>query len=252
MNRLLGKVAIITGANAGIGAAAAKLFAAEGAKVVASARRADLGAKVVEEIISAGGDAVFISGDVTKLADHQKLVDAAFQKWGRLDIAFNNAGIGHPRSDIQDFDEEIWNDVIKVDLTGVFLAMKAQIPAILKSGGGSIINTSSIGGLVAHPGSSAYRAAKHGVIGLTKVAALELAQKNVRVNALCPAGTMTDMFDSLLKSNDAMRVQMLADHPIGRFAEPMEQARVALFLASDDSSYMTGVALPVDGGFTVR
>jgi NAD(P)-dependent dehydrogenase (short-subunit alcohol dehydrogenase family) len=249
--RLGGKVAIITGATAGIGEASAKLFAEEGAKVVAAGRRADLGRKVVAEIADAGGEAIFIEADVSKFADHCRLVDAALETWGRLDVAFNNAGTAHPHADIQDFDENVWNWVVQVNLTGVFLAMKAQIPALLKSGGGSIINTSSVGGLIAAPGGSAYQSAKHGVIGVTKVAALELATKNIRVNALCPGGTLTDMFRSWIETDDEVRKEVLADHPIGRFAEPIEQARAALFLASDDSSYITGVALPVDGGLVV-
>lgn len=249
--KLSGKVAIITGATAGIGGASAKLFAAEGAKVVAAGRRADLGAKVIDEIVEAGGEGVFVEADVSKSADHQKLVDVALERWGRLDIAFNNAGTAHEHCDIQDFDEEVWNWVVQVNLTGVFLAMKAQIPAMLKSGGGSIINTSSVGGLIAAPGGSAYQSAKHGVIGLTKVAALEVAKKNIRVNALCPGGTLTDMFKSWINIDDSVRQAVLDDHPIGRFAEPIEQARAALFLASDDASYITGVALPVDGGLVV-
>ena len=252
MNRLKDKVVIVTGANAGIGAASARLFAAEGAKVIASARREELGQQVVEDITARGGEAVFVQGDVSSFADHKRLVEIALDRWGRLDVAFNNAGTGHARANIEDFDEEVWNSVLQVNLTGVFLAMKAQIPALLKSGGGSIINTSSIGGLVANGGSAAYRAAKHGVIGLTKVAALELAKRNVRVNALCPGGTLTDMFQTLLSKNPGIESDLLAELPMGRFSDPMEQAAVALFLASDESSYMTGVALPVDGGFIAR
>lgn len=251
MGRLQDKVAIITGATSGIGQAAAGLFAEEGAKVVLASRRVDVGQELAEEIRAKGGEAVFVAADVAKIADHRKLVDTAVSTWGRLDIAFNNAGMVEETVEIQDMSEEIWARTIDVNLTGVFLAMKVQIPALLAAGGGSIINTSSVGGLIGSPWIPAYSAAKHGVIGLSKSAALALAARNIRVNALCPGGTHSDMFDHIIEDPEIHRA-MVENHPIGRFADPIEQARVALFLASDDSSYMTGTVAVVDGGLTAR
>jgi NAD(P)-dependent dehydrogenase (short-subunit alcohol dehydrogenase family) len=248
MGILDGKVAIITGATAGIGEATARLFAAEGAKVLLAARRVELGEAVAASIRAAGGDALFQQTDVAQGEDHLALVDTALGTWGRLDIAFNNAGISHLPSLIADFDRMVWDQLVAVNLTGVMLAMKAQIPALIRSGGTSIINNASVSGLRAYPGSAAYCTTKHALIGLTRVAAQELAPYGIRANVLCPGGTETPMF---LASGDEFRGSVKAMTPLGRFAEPIEQARVALFLASEASSYMTGAVLPVDGGLTM-
>lgn len=250
MGRLQDKVAIITGGNAGIGRAAARLFAQEGASVVVAARREDEGRAVAQQIVADGGKAIFVRTDVSVAKDHQNLVDATVETFGRLDLAFNNAGTEQFGQTIVDLDEGEWDRVIEINLKGVFLGLKYQIPAMLASGGGAIVNTSSVGGLVATPGLSAYQASKFGVIGLTKVAALEYAQQNIRVNAICPGATRSEMFDRWVADPD-VNARVLAAHPIGRFSDPSEQAEAALFLLSDNASYLTGVALPVDGGMTV-
>lgn len=250
MGRLQDKVAIITGGNAGIGRAAARLFAQEGASVVVAARREDEGRAVAEQIAADGGKAIFVRTDVSIAKDHQNLVDATVKAFGRLDLAFNNAGTEQFGQTIVELDEGEWDRVIEINLKGVFLGLKYQIPAMLASGGGAIVNTSSVGGLVATPGLSAYQASKFGVIGLTKVAALEYAQQNIRVNAICPGATRSEMFDRWVADPD-VNARVLAAHPIGRFSDPSEQAEAALFLLSDKASYLTGVALPVDGGMTV-
>jgi NAD(P)-dependent dehydrogenase (short-subunit alcohol dehydrogenase family) len=248
MGVLDGKVAIITGATAGIGEATARLFAAEGAKVLLAARRADLGEAVAGSIRAAGGEAYFQMADVASAEDQQALVDTVIAKWGRLDIAFNNAGMGHAPRSIADFDMKVWDHLLAVNLTGVMLAMKAQIPALISSGGAAIINNSSVAGLEAYPGLAAYCVTKEALFSLTRVAALELAPHGIRANVICPGGTETAMFES---SGDAFRRNVKARTPLARFAAPIEQARVVLFLASEASGYMTGTVLPVDGGLTL-
>ena len=250
MNRLQGKVVIVTGGNAGIGRAAAQLFAREGASVVVAARREKEGHAVSDGIVRDGGEAIFVRMDVAIAEDHRNLVARAVDVFGKLDLAFNNAGTEQFGQSIVDLAEEEWDRVLTVNLKGVFLGMKYQIPAMLAAGGGAIVNTSSVGGLVATPGLSAYQASKHGVIGLTKVAAMECATQGIRVNAICPGGTRSDMFDRWI-ADPVVHAQVLAAHPMGRFSDPMEQAEVALFLLSDAASFVTGVALPVDGGLTV-
>lgn len=248
--RLLNKVVIVTGGTSGIGRAAAQLFAREGARVVVAARRQEEGDAVVAEIVREGGQAVFVRADVSVAEDHRRLVEAAVREFGRLDLAFNNAGTEQFGQSVVELAEEEWDRVMAINLKGVFLAMKHQIPAMLAAGGGAIVNTSSVGGLVAAPGLSAYQASKFGVVGLTKVAALECARQNIRVNAICPGGTRSDMFDRWTAAPE-VNARVLAAHPIGRFSEPAEQAEAALFLLSDAASFITGVALPVDGGLTV-
>jgi NAD(P)-dependent dehydrogenase (short-subunit alcohol dehydrogenase family) len=225
------KVVLVTGASSGIGRAAALLFASEGAHVIAVARRVDEGERTVQQIWDSGGTGIFINADVSKAADCRAMVEEAEEAFGGLDIAFNNAGIGRGGKFIADESEESWEHVLDINLKGVFLSMKYEIPAMLRRGGGAIVNNSSGDGWAVHPGMAAYQASKHGVLGLTKVAALEYATHGIRVNAICP---------------DAARV--LAAHPMNRMAEPEEVARAALFLASGDASFMNGHALAVDGG----
>lgn len=215
-----------------------------------AARRQAEGEAVAEGIVAEGGQAVFVRADVSEAADHRRLVGATVEAFGRLDLAFNNAGTGQFGQSVVELAEEEWERVLAINLKGVFLAMKHQIPAMRAAGGGAIVNTSSVGGLVATPGLSAYQASKFGVIGLTKVAALECARQNIRVNAICPGGTRSEMFDGWT-ADPEVHARVLAAHPIGRFAEPQEQAEAALFLLSDAASLVTGVALPVDGGLTV-
>ncbi len=250
MDRLQGKVVIVTGGNAGIGRAAAQLFAREGANVVVAARREKEGRAVSDGIVRDGGKAIFVRMDVAIAEDHRNVVARTVDEFGKLDLAFNNAGTEQFGQSIVDLAEEEWDRVLTVNLKGVFLGMKYQIPAMLAAGGGAIVNTSSVGGLVATPGLSAYQASKHGVIGLTKVAAMECATQGIRVNAICPGGTRSEMFDRWI-ADPVVHAQVLGAHPMGRFSDPMEQAEVALFLLSDAASFLTGVALPVDGGLTV-
>lgn len=250
MKRLQDKVALITGGNDGIGKAASLLFAQEGARVVIAARREDEGAKTVAEIVAQGGEAMFVRADVSSAVDCAAMVAATVKKYGRLDIAFNNAGVEQFGKSVIELEEAEWDRVLDINLKGVFLSMKFEIPEMLKAGGGSIVNNASIGSFIVTPGLSAYQASKHGLIGLTKVAAIEFAARNVRVNAICPAGTDTAMLDRWTK-DPVVRQPFIAAHPIGRLADPIEPARAALFLASDEASFVTGIAMPVDGGYAL-
>jgi NAD(P)-dependent dehydrogenase (short-subunit alcohol dehydrogenase family) len=251
MGRLQGKVAFITGGNSGIGRDTALLFAQEGAKVALAARREEEGELVAKEIQAAGGNAIFIKTDVTKAEDCRNAIARTVSTFGKLDISFNNAGVERFGQTVAELSEEDWNLVLDVNLKGVFLSMKYEIPELLKTGGGTIINMSSMYGLVGTGfGLAAYHASKHGVIGLTKAAALEFAAKKIRVNAVCPGVTTTDMVNRWLESSGLSK-PLTALHPIGRFGVPSETAQAVLFLASEASSYITGAALPIDGGYTV-
>lgn len=247
MGRLDQKVAIITGGNMGIGAAASRLFAAEGAKVVLAARREEEGEAVAADIRGKGGEAIFVRTDVSKSSDCKNLVDRAIAEFGKLDIAFNNAGVEQVGTPLVDLSEDEFDHTIAVNLKGVFLCMKHQIPHMIANGGGSIVNTSSLATVVTKPGLSGYGASKFGVIGLTRFAAVEYAMQNIRVNTLVPGATKTEMFSRWLDI-PGIEEAILAGQPNGRFADPMELAKAALFLASDDSSYMSGHAMVVDGG----
>lgn len=241
------KVVLVTGASSGIGRAAALLFASEGAHVVAVARRIEEGEYTVQQIWDSGGTGIFIQADISKAADCRLMVAEAEAAFGGLDIAFNNAGIGRGGKFIADESEESWEKVLDINLKGVFLSMKYEIPALLRRGGGTIINNSSMGGLLANPGMAAYQASKHGVLGLTQVAALEYATQGIRVNAICPGATRSAMLERWF-ADPAVAARVATAHPMNRVAEPEEVARAALFLASGDSSFMTGHALAVDGG----
>jgi NAD(P)-dependent dehydrogenase (short-subunit alcohol dehydrogenase family) len=248
---LLDKVALITGGNSGIGLETALLFAKEGARVGLAARRAGEGREAVERIRAAGGEAVFIETDVTRREDCCRAVAVTAEAFGRLDIAFNNAGAFSFGKSVADLDEDEWDRVVDVNLKGTFLSMKAEIPEILKAGGGAIINMSSVAGLVGSAlGLSAYHASKHGVVGLTKAAALELAPRKVRVNAICPGVVPTDMTEKWFEGS-GLKDTLQANHPVGRFGTLEETAEAVLYLASDRSAFTTGIALPVDGGFSV-
>lgn len=244
-----GKVAIVTGAASGIGAATAEIFAQRGAKVVVSDINEAGGQAVVDRIRSAGGEAVFQHCNVASEEDVIALVAKAVSTYGRLDIAFNNAGVEGeaattPNCSIENFDLNI-----NVNLKGVFLCMKYQINQFLAQGnGGAIVNTASVAGLVAAKGVPAYVAAKHGVVGLTKTAAVEFAKKGIRVNAVCPGGIRTEMLERALNEKPWVEKQLLKLQPIGRLGDPTEVGKVVVFLCSDDASFVTGHAMPVDGG----
>jgi NAD(P)-dependent dehydrogenase (short-subunit alcohol dehydrogenase family) len=250
--RLKDKVAIITGAGSGLGRASAQLFAAEGARVVAAASRAKDGEQTVRRIKESGGDAVFVQVDVTRASDIENSVKTAIDKYGRLDIMFNNAGMPGTAKLIADLSEAEWNQVIAVNLTGVFLGMKYAIPEMLKRDGGVIINTSSAAGVMPRRLGGAYAVAKAAVIQLTRATALEYARKNIRINCILPGPIDTPFFTKITGSDatriSAFKEKVLKEVPIGRFATPEEIAKVALFLASDDASYITGAAFAADGG----
>jgi NAD(P)-dependent dehydrogenase (short-subunit alcohol dehydrogenase family) len=250
MTRLLeGKVALVTGGASGIGRATALVFAREGAKVVVADLVAEGGEDTVRLIKETGADAVFVRCDVSKAVDCEGMVKKAVDTYGRLDCAFNNAGIGVIKSTI-DCTEEDWDRIISVNLKGVWLCMKYEIIQMLKQGSGTIVNNSSVFGLIGTQGYSAYTASKHGVVGLTKVAALECAQAGIRVNAVCPGSVITPMFEPIL-ADPQLKESVQKLHPLGRFAKPEEIAEAVLWLCSDAASFVTGVAFPVDGGVVV-
>jgi len=246
------KVVLITGGTSGIGEASAILFAEQGAKVVVAGRRAELGEAVVDRIKSAGGEAVFIKADVTSEDDVKNLVQQSVEKYGRVDIAFNNAGV-EATGMVTDFSLDVYRKVFDINVLGVFLSMKHEIPQMLEQGGGVIINTSSIVGHVAMPGASIYIASKHAVEGATKTAALEYAQQGIRINAVAPGATATDMIDRFAGKEGAENREALAQqHPMNRLATSQEIAHAVAYLASDAAAFTNGVSLPVDGGYLAK
>lgn len=240
------KVAIITGSGSGIGKAAALLFAEEGAKVIVSDINEGHGAEVVAAIKSKGGEASFFKADTSSPADNEALVAHAVQQFGKLDVAVNNAGIGGPLAATGEYPLDGWRKVIDINLSGVFYGLRYQIPAMLKNGG-SIVNIASILGQVGTKFSPAYVAAKHGVVGLTKSAALEYADKNIRINAVGPGYIKTPLVMNSL-SEDALK-GLVTLHPIGRLGESEEIAELILWLASSKSSFVTGSYYAADGGY---
>ena len=242
---LEGRVAIVTGASSGIGRASAKAFAREGAKVVVSDVNVPGANETVEMIRKAGGEAIFIKCDVANIAEVEALIQKTVKTFGRLDCAHNNAGISQVASTV-DCSKENWDRVINVNLTGVWHCMKYEIPEMLKIGKGSIVNTSSLGGLHGVRNLPAYAAAKHGVIGLTKSAALEYAKTGIRINALCPGWTTTPMekTEGVSQSDPGF----LHNYVVGRPGRPEEQAEAVVWLCSDAASFVNGVPMVADGG----
>jgi len=249
---LTGKVALVTGGGSGIGRATAVAFAREGAKVVVGDVAVDGGNRTVNLIRDTGGEAIFIEVDVSKGDQVRQLVGETIATFGRLDCAFNNAGIEQPRAQLPDITDELWHRILSVDLTGVWLCMKYEIPEMLKRGGGSIVNTSSICGIVALPGMAAYNAAKAGVAQLTRSGALEYAKAGIRVNAVCPGFILTPMVERNLPSEGKQRAAVNAAQPMGRLGQPEEIAEAVIWLSSDAASFVTGTVLPVDGAWTAR
>jgi Dehydrogenases with different specificities (related to short-chain alcohol dehydrogenases) len=249
--RLANKVALITGAGSGIGRQSALLFAQEGAKVVVVDVNGPSGEETVEQIRAGGGDAHFVHADVSRAVDVKRMIEIAERTYGRLDVLFNNAGIFHPEDgSILETEEAIWDRVMEVNLKGVFLGCKFGIPALLRAGGGSIINTASFVALMgAAVPQIAYTASKGGVLSMTREIAVEFARQNIRANAICPGPVETPLLAELL-ADPARRERRLVHIPMGRFARADEIARAALFLASDESSYVNGATFVVDGGIT--
>jgi NAD(P)-dependent dehydrogenase (short-subunit alcohol dehydrogenase family) len=249
MKQLANKIAIITGAGSGIGKAAAELFAQEGAKVVVSDINEKNGVAAVEEIKGSGGEAFFIKADSAKPEDNEDLVKQTLERYGSLDIAVNNAGIGGPIGVTGEYPLEGWQKVLDINLSGVFYGLRYQIPAMIERGG-SIVNVASILGMAGTKLSPAYVAAKHGVVGLSKAAALEYADKKIRINSVGPGYINTPLIMNSL--DEAARNALVSLHPIGRLGESAEIAELILWLASSKSSFVTGAYYAADGGYLAQ
>jgi NAD(P)-dependent dehydrogenase (short-subunit alcohol dehydrogenase family) len=250
--RLQNKVGLVTGAGSGIGRASALAFAGEGAKVVVADTIAANGEETVMLIRGAGGEASFVKTDVSKASEVQAMVTKAVEIYGRLDCAYNNAGVVVTPRLTPDTTEEDWDRVISVNLKGVWLCMKYEIPQMLKQGNGAIVNASSMLGMIGLAKRSAYAASKHGVVGLTKVAALEYANAGIRVNAICPAVVRTPLVESIIASDPDAETQLISMIPMERLGTLEEMAEVVVWLCSDASSFVTGHAMLVDGGAVAR
>jgi NAD(P)-dependent dehydrogenase (short-subunit alcohol dehydrogenase family) len=250
MKILENKIALITGAGSGIGRAIALLYAREGARIVVTDMDEKGGNETTRQVKADGGEAIFLKADTSSPADNKKMVDLAISQYGALHIAVNNAGIAGPISFTGEYPIEGWDKVIAVNLSGVFYGLHFQIPAIIKSGGGSIVNVASILGKVAAKGSPAYVAAKHGVVGLTETAALEYANQNVRINSIGPGYIITPMLTNIMDEATMKGLENL--HPMGRLGRSEEVAELALWLNSDKSSFVTGSYYNVDGGYLAQ
>jgi NAD(P)-dependent dehydrogenase (short-subunit alcohol dehydrogenase family) len=252
MAQFKGKVAVVTGGTSGIGRSAAVAFAREGAKVVVAGRRQAEGEETVREVRAADGDGFFVATDVTKEDEVRRLVTATVEKYGRLDFLFSNAGLEQTPTPLARQTEEQYRQIMDVNVKGVWLTAKHGIPAMLKNGGGAVVNTSSVAGVIGLAGVPLYIAAKHAVVGLTKALALEFGKQGVRVNAVLPAAIDTAMFNRFTEGQSVPRTQFDALHPIGRIGRPEEVADAVIWLCSDRSSFVTGHSLMVDGGWTAQ
>ena len=250
---LLGKVALITGGGSGIGKASALAFARKGARVVIADVDVAGGEGTVGEIEAVGGQGIFVKTDVSRSSDVESMVGKTLEEYGQLDCAFNNAGIeGAVGVPIFDYEEDNWDQVIDINLKGVWLCMKYELAHMRKQGSGTIVNTASVAGLVGGSFGAAYYASKHGVVGLSKAAAIECGRTGIRVNAVCPGVIRTEMADRLIDNNEAVETGVTSLHPLGRLGLPDEVANTVVWLSSDSASFVTGQALAVDGGFVAQ
>ena len=243
-----GQVALVTGGASGLGRVTALALAREGAKVVVADVAVIQGEGTVEEITSAGGQAMFVKADVTKSIEVEAMVQKTVEAFGRLDFALNNAGIDGVRARTAAYPEEVWHQVIDLNLTGVFLCLKFELPVMVKQGRGVIVNMSSVAGVTGFPGHAAYTASKHGVIGLTKTAALDYAKAGIRVNAICPAYTRTPMLTRMLEQSPDLEAKLVSRVPLRRLGTAEEIAQAAIYLFSEAAAFMTGHSLVLDGG----
>ena len=250
--QLDGKVALVTGGGSGIGRATCLAMAREGAQVMVADIVVEGGQETVSLVKNAGGEATFIRADVSQASEVEAMVKQTTETYGRLDCAFNNAGIEGPVCSTVEYTEEDFDRVVAIDLTGVWLCMKYEIPAMLQHGGGAIVNTASVAGLVGFQGISAYVASKHGVNGLTKTAALEYAKAGIRVNAVCPGVIETPMVKRAFEKSPGMEEGVAAVEPVGRLGQPQEVAEAVVWLCSDAASFVTGLPMAVDGGLVAQ
>jgi NAD(P)-dependent dehydrogenase (short-subunit alcohol dehydrogenase family) len=250
--RLAGKIALVTGGGGGIGRVTSQAYARQGAKVVVVDLDADAARGVAEAINSQGGDAIAIQTDVSSNSQVAAMVERVVSHYGRLDIAFNNAGIDIEHEPLAKATEETFDKLMSINVKGVWLCMKYEIEQMLKQGGGAIVNTSSIGGLIGAARQPIYGATKHAVIGLTKAAAVEYARKGIRINAVCPGIIDTEMTERAIARDPRRKTYIEQAHPIGRLGQALDIANAAVFLSSDEAAFIVGHAMPVDGGFTAR
>lgn len=249
MNRFTDKVVLVTGASAGIGRATLQAFAGEGATVINADILAQEGEKLIKNIQQSGGKGLFVKTDVSQPDQVENLIKTIVNAFGKLDIAFNNAGVEEPQMcKLADITVEAWERVQSINLKGIFLCMKYEIPQMLKEGKGVIINAASTCGIVAEPDVANYVASKHGVVGLTRAAAVDYADQNIRINAVCPATTLTEQVRRVTRNDPEILKLLESYQPMKRMGKPEEIARAVLFLASDDASFMTGHPMAVDGG----
>jgi NAD(P)-dependent dehydrogenase (short-subunit alcohol dehydrogenase family) len=251
-SNLQGRVALVTGGADGIGRATAVAFATAGAKVVVADIQDDEAQITVESITSRGGQAIYVKTDVSDEYAVKALVAKVVDTYGGLDVAFNNAGIEGPEGPTADVGMDDWQKVISINLMGVWLSMKYEIPAMLERGGGAIVNTASVAGLVGFPNLPAYVASKHGVVGLTKNAALEYCTQGIRVNAVCPGVIRTEMIDRIIEEGEQTEDDLTAATPLGRLGQPEEIAKAVLWLCSEEASFVVGHTMTIDGAYVAQ